>query len=343
MENPFISVILPTYNGEKTIRRCIDSMLAQHFTDFELIIIDDGSVDKTYSICHDYYMKNSCVKLYRKPNGGESSARNMGLLQAKGEWITFIDHDDYVDDDYLFSFVSMENMRKDTLYIVGEKEGFTTRDLKPQKGIYDSGDMDQRMLSLLSDNGTTWGKLFYRRTLEQQCITFNENVFYGGDKLFTMQYAAHVDRVVYNPNTYPYNYVNYFNPVKFIKSFPRELENYKQIRDVLRKTYGERFRNEWLQQHFKLLFFSIYALKSDRKERYEKIHILFDTLDEAEQVVDIMASTPSRLQGLWKRVGRGDYLLADICLSWAIPLVVWLFDCRYIPTSVKRFCKQAAG
>ena len=73
-------------------------------------------------------------------------------------------------------------------------------------------------------------------------------------------------------------------------------------------------------------------LKSDRKERYEKIHILFDTLDEAEQVVDIMASTPSRLQGLWKRVGCGDYLLADMCLSWAIPLVVWLFDCRYIPT-----------
>lgn len=93
--NPKISVIVPVYNTEKYLRRCIDSILAQTFTDFELLLINDGSRDSSGAICDEYAAKDSRVRVFHKENGGVSSARNVGLDNAKGEWVIFCDSDDY--------------------------------------------------------------------------------------------------------------------------------------------------------------------------------------------------------------------------------------------------------
>lgn len=93
---PKISVIVPVYNTEKYLHRCIDSILAQTFTDFELLLIDDGSKDSSGTICDEYAAKDARVRVFHKENGGVSSARNLGLDQAKGEWITFVDSDDWI-------------------------------------------------------------------------------------------------------------------------------------------------------------------------------------------------------------------------------------------------------
>ena len=98
---PKISVIVPVYNVEKYLSRCIDSILAQTFTDFELLLIDDGSKDKSGEICDEYANKDNHVKVFHKENGGVSSARNLGLDNAQGEWITFVDSDDFVNSDWL--------------------------------------------------------------------------------------------------------------------------------------------------------------------------------------------------------------------------------------------------
>ena len=98
---PKISVIVPVYNTEKYLNRCIDSILAQTFTDFELLLIDDGSTDCSGKICDEYAAKDSRVRVFHKENGGVSSARNMGLDNAQGEWITFVDSDDWVHEDFL--------------------------------------------------------------------------------------------------------------------------------------------------------------------------------------------------------------------------------------------------
>ena len=92
--NPKISVIVPVYNVEKYLRRCIDSILSQTFSDFELLLIDDGSKDKSGEICDEYAAKDARVRVFHKENGGVSSARNLGLDNAKGDWITFSDSDD---------------------------------------------------------------------------------------------------------------------------------------------------------------------------------------------------------------------------------------------------------
>ena len=90
-----ISVIVPVYNTELYLHRCIDSILSQTFTDFELLLINDGSTDRSGEICDEYAAKDSRIKVFHKENGGVSSARNMGLDEARGEWVAFVDADDY--------------------------------------------------------------------------------------------------------------------------------------------------------------------------------------------------------------------------------------------------------
>ena len=98
-KQPAISVIVPVYKAEKYLRRCVDSLLAQTFQDFEVLLVDDGSPDRSGEICDEYAKKDSRVRVFHKENGGVSSARNVGLDNAIGEFLTFIDADDWIDVD----------------------------------------------------------------------------------------------------------------------------------------------------------------------------------------------------------------------------------------------------
>ncbi len=101
-DTPKISIIVPVYNVEKYIRRCLDSILSQTFTDWECICVDDGTPDSSGKICDEYSQKDSRFVVIHKENGGVSSARNSGLDVAKGEFITFCDSDDWVENNWLF-------------------------------------------------------------------------------------------------------------------------------------------------------------------------------------------------------------------------------------------------
>lgn len=93
---PLISIIVPVFNKENYLRECLDSILNQDYQNFELIVINDGSTDSSKIICEEYAAKTDKIILVHKENGGVSSARNIGLQKAKGEWITFVDGDDYI-------------------------------------------------------------------------------------------------------------------------------------------------------------------------------------------------------------------------------------------------------
>ena len=101
---PLISIIIPIYNAEDTLNRCICSILNQTFYDWELLLIDDGSTDLSGELCDEYASKDQRIKVFHKKNGGVSSARNVGLDYAKGEWITFCDSDDFVCPNWLKNY-----------------------------------------------------------------------------------------------------------------------------------------------------------------------------------------------------------------------------------------------
>ena len=113
---PELSIIVPIFNGEEYLRRCIESILSQTFTDFELILIDDGSTDNSRSICNEYALKDSRIVVYHKENAGLVAARKSGLSLAKGEYIGFVDCDDYIDDNMYFDL--MKSAKKDKSDVV---------------------------------------------------------------------------------------------------------------------------------------------------------------------------------------------------------------------------------
>ena len=100
MKETFFSIIIPVYKVEKYLNQCVDGVLSQTFKDYEIILVDDGSPDKSPLICDEYSASDSRVRVIHKPNGGLSQARNEGLNIAKGEYVIFLDSDDYWDNCY---------------------------------------------------------------------------------------------------------------------------------------------------------------------------------------------------------------------------------------------------
>lgn len=131
---PEISVIVPVYNSGKYLRECIDSILAQTFSDFELILIDDGSTDDSPAICDEYAARDHRIHVIHQPNSGVSAARNAGIEAAKGQWIMFVDSDDMIKPDMVQTLLD-EAERTDAdivtcdfefLYPDGHKEPYAT-------------------------------------------------------------------------------------------------------------------------------------------------------------------------------------------------------------------------
>ena len=104
MSNPTVSVIIPVYNAQEGIRQCIDSLLNQSFTDFEIILINDGSTDNSLEVIKEYADANDFIRVIDKENEGVAKTRNKGIQLAKGKYVVFIDNDDFVDSDYLERF-----------------------------------------------------------------------------------------------------------------------------------------------------------------------------------------------------------------------------------------------
>ena len=104
-----LTLVVPIYNMEKYLARCMDSLLGQSCRDFEIILVDDGSTDSSGTLCDSYAARYpELVRVIHKPNGGPSSARNAGLDAARGEFVTFPDPDDWVEPDYVGSFLRLQ-------------------------------------------------------------------------------------------------------------------------------------------------------------------------------------------------------------------------------------------
>ena len=119
MKSPLISIIIPVYNAGHTLKDTVYSILGQSYPNFEVLLVDDGSQDDTGTICDNLVAIDTRIKVFHKENGGVSSARNIGIKNALGEWISFIDSDDWVDKEFLKSFIDSDITIIDDLIIGG--------------------------------------------------------------------------------------------------------------------------------------------------------------------------------------------------------------------------------
>ncbi len=203
-----VSVIIPVYNSEKYLNRCIDSVLAQTFTDFELILINDGSKDNSGNICDDYVNKDKRVSVIHKENGGVSSARNLGITKASGKYIMFVDSDDWLETDAIENLYTKAN---DCDLILG---GFhilgALRNAKhsmPEK-LIEGKQIVQTYIDLFHKDkllvDVSCSKLFKRDIIEKHDIRFDTTMKLSEDTKFNIDFIKNsenisiVDKIIYN-------------------------------------------------------------------------------------------------------------------------------------------------
>lgn len=199
---PKISIIVPIYNKEKYLRECIDSILSQSFNDFELILIDDGSKDSSWTIIQEYAVHDNRIVPFRQANAGVSAARNAGLDRAQGKWICFVDADDYLPKDGIQILV--EHGEKSNADIVNAN--VTRVEDEKQFKIFNfnneiiKGNIYPRLVHF-----APWAQLFKRNIIEAHHLRYVRGLAYSEDNVFILHYSLYASSIEF-VNQSVYNY-----------------------------------------------------------------------------------------------------------------------------------------
>ena len=242
-----LSIIIPVYNAEKYLRRCIESVIAQTYGDWEMILVNDGSKDGSLAICQEYAAKDKRISVLDKPNGGPSSARNVGLEQSRGEYVYFMDADDWVETKFLENFVSrvLEVSRVSRVSEVSifsefhrvekpETRNLETRNKKPYDIVFQgfvrefADGRKEKSFAMDADTsvmpkeeivcrlykehvyGWAWCKVFRREIIDKYHLCFDESLRLWEDELFTSEFLQHAESVR-TVDSHQYHYISYDN------------------------------------------------------------------------------------------------------------------------------------
>ena len=225
-----VSIIVPIYNSEKYLSECIESILNIRYSYFELLLIDDGSSDDSLSICNQYAKQDNRIRVFSKENGGVSSARNLGLDNAIGDWIVFIDSDDYV----LPSFLDEVNYKNSSYELI--RFGFNKEE---DWGIIQRGPTTTRIISIQETPiDRIWSSVscsfcFKRSIIQQHNIRLSTNVKYSEDREFIIKYLLYTKNIFESENK-PYFYrKNPTSAVNTKRSYDRCCDDFRVIHNIL--------------------------------------------------------------------------------------------------------------
>lgn len=229
-----VSVIVPVFNRKNTIKRCLDSILTQSYKNLELIVINDGSHDRTGTICDLYEKMDTRVIVFHNENHGVSYSRNYGIRHANGNYLIFVDSDDYINQAYLECLV--EKAENEQLVLVvgslvmkttGREETFDMSNYEADSTIAHDYYALQKFM------GGVCGKLYRCDLIKDWQIKFNENLTYSEDRIFNIEYYSHLNRygissaAVYTCDYVPAQSVIHLSFARTRNSFLSEIEKIK--------------------------------------------------------------------------------------------------------------------
>ncbi len=271
-----LTIIIPTYNSEKYIEKCIFSILKQTYTNLEIIIIDDNSSDNTYNICKKIQKKDSRIKLMKNiKNEGVSTTRNLGINVSTGEYITFVDADDYIEDNLyekLIDRLEKENISIAMCNFYTEVKGKDTRNkIKNKEIIIDSNKILKYIF--LSDYfcGFVWNKIYKANIIKNNNLKFNNDIYICEDLLFNCQYISKIEKGFYTTDKM-YHYVQRNNSSynkQYSERWETVIQAYEQMKLYINEQNVKNFQYSYL--------YSLLNLKEKvYMEKYRKKELLFD-------------------------------------------------------------------
>lgn len=201
-DNAVISIIIPVYNAERYIAECVDSVCNQSYPYIEVILVDDGSTDSSRYICDQYAENNKKIKVVHKTNGGVSSARNIGIETASGDYLMFVDSDDSIEPNAVAILMDVISNANDIDFIVSSYFDIYSNNEKEVKRIVDhyTEIRESELKSFYANNymlfATPWSKLYVSKIVSDNGLRFDETVKYGEDMIFNMQYLNYTKHIV---------------------------------------------------------------------------------------------------------------------------------------------------
>ena len=272
MENISVSIIIPVYNAEKTLSRCLDSLLKQTVKEIEIIVVDDGSTDGSPKIC-DEYAERYGITVIHKPNGGVSTARNRGMEEAKGKYLMFCDSDDWVEENYVEVFYSRVE-EAGTGFAVGglimnetvKKEVYIKNSGKPEPYCIEKKEFyELRQKDILA---FPFNKIYLRSLIEEKGIQFKVGLSECEDLIFNLQCIGFCDKGILVIPESPYHY-------EFHEGSLSTRYHNDRFFDVIRpifNTYEETIEKTGIDnEEFLIDFYTTYFLKT-----IENIPLLWD-------------------------------------------------------------------
>lgn len=199
-----ISIIVPVYNSEKFLAKCIESLINQTYRNIEIILVNDGSQDSSLYICHQYAQNDKRIKVIDKSNGGVSSARNMGIDVAAGELIAFVDSDDFIDKDmYKLMKEKLIENKVDSV-VCGYYEQYSLTKIYKKPRISDGIYLTEQLINNIIDDGTltgfllgsVWMMLYKTNIIRLNKISFDEGIHDNEDGLFNLKYILNSKNIL---------------------------------------------------------------------------------------------------------------------------------------------------
>lgn len=264
-----ISVIVPIYNAEKFLHYCIDSILNQSFVDFEILLVNDGSTDNSGRICDEYAGMDTRAKVIHKQNGGVSSARNAGIEAAKGEYICFVDSDDYLESNYLKELVETKKKYPDFDNVwcgFQTVEDYLKSNINTVASEYNK-DYSFSNLSSIMDLcekwlvQMPWNKLFLTKTIKENSIIFPPELSLGEDYIFNLRYLDCTNGKIVVINKPLYDYLRDGKESLDNKYYANLLEIYRRLNSETEK-YAQKWNlsEEQISKMYNSFFFRLEAV-----------------------------------------------------------------------------------
>lgn len=264
-----ISIIIPVYNAERYLTRCLDSVLNQTFTDFEILLIDDGSTDASGEIGEMYKKKDQRVHVFHNSNKGVSSSRQFGIDRVETPYLTFVDADDFVEPGFLHNLYTILEADNSDLSLCSYYEVYKDTKRLRYNSVYDKINL---MHALLRGNewGVLWNKLFKTSIIRNNSIGFIPNIQMWEDLAFLFEYLVHCHTI--SCSLFPvYNYI------RTIETSLTKMVTDKQIRDQMQcvNRILAIIKEHGIEDTF---IHDVTKMKLNVKDNYLKSEISFDKL-----------------------------------------------------------------
>ena len=240
-EYPLVSIVVPVYNVSHYIERCVTSLISQKYKRIEIILVDDGSSDNSGSIIDDFSQKDSRVKCIHKNNSGVSAARNTGIDAANGEYVMFVDGDDWVETDYVSYFVNLVIQNKASIGM--GTEYFTWKNAENDYEVKEEIISAEKATEDIYNDKifvAVWNKIYKKSLLNK--VTFSADIWYGEGMLFNIECLQLVDSVVIGNKKV---YHQTFNPNSAMRNFNLE-SNYCGIASMWLQ------RSKWKKSNYRI-------------------------------------------------------------------------------------------